>query len=189
MSRKKKIKFVAIFSVILLLGGCGKATILNGVVFGSVSGNGENLLNHLETQLSLEPGKAKISIKEVGSAGDGQRYINVASVGRNVDFIIGSGEVLNLYGSTDQTKRLENLEEFLPKDLYDRLEEEGRLLKAGNAIDGRVPVAIGIFGTDLKEDFGLSDGCVILGVGRQTPHKEAVIEMLYYEFMGEGHSH
>ena len=102
MSRKKKIKFVAIFSVILLLGGCGKATILNGVVFGSASGNGENLLNHLETQLSLEPGKVKISIKEV---------------------------------------------------------------------------------------FGLSDGCVILGVGRQTPHKEAVIEMLYYEFMGEGHSH
>ena len=75
------------------------------------------------------------------------------------------------------------------KRKYDRLEEEGRLLKAGNAIDGRVPVAIGIFGTDLKEDFGLSDGCVILGVGRQTPHKEAVIEMLYYEFMGEGHSH
>ena len=64
MSRKKKIKFVAIFSVILLLGGCGKATILNGVVFGSVSGNGENLLNHLETQLSLDREKRKLVSKK-----------------------------------------------------------------------------------------------------------------------------
>lgn len=78
-----------------------------------------------------------------------------------------------------------DLKEFLPEDLYQCLEEENRFLEAGDAINGRVPVAIGIFDTDLKKDLGLSGSCAILAVGRQTPHKDAVIEMLRYEFMDE----
>ena len=45
-----------------------------------------------------------------------------------------------------------DLKEFLPEDLYQCLEEENRFLEAGDAINGRVPVAIGIFDTDLKKD-------------------------------------
>ena len=78
-----------------------------------------------------------------------------------------------------------DLKEFLPEDLYQCLEEENRFLEAGDAINGRVPVAIGIFDTDLKKDLGLSGHCAILAVGRQTPHQAAVIEMLRYEFMDE----
>ena len=78
-----------------------------------------------------------------------------------------------------------DLKEFLPEDLYQCLEEENRFLEAGDAINGRVPVAIGIFDTDLKKDLGLSGNCAILALGRQTPHKDAVIEMLRYEFMDE----
>ena len=78
-----------------------------------------------------------------------------------------------------------DLKEFLPEDLYQCLEEENRFLEAGDAINGRVPVAIGIFDTDLKKDLGLSGKCAILAVGRQTPHKDAGIEMLRYEFMDE----
>lgn len=182
----KKWKILLMMGMIcLLLGGCGKETILNGIVYGSADADGGELLRHLERCFFVEEGKGKISIKELDSKADGQRYVNVASVGKNIDFIIGSGEVLSLYGSTDQTKRLENLKEFLPEDLYQCLEEENRFLEAGDAINGRVPVAIGIFDTDLKEDLGLSGNCAILAVGRQTPHKDAVIEMLRYEFMDE----
>lgn len=182
----KKFKFLfAVGMTCLFLGGCGEETILNGIVYGSADADGGELLHHLERSFSVEEGKGKISIKEVASQADGQKYVSVATVGKDIDFIIGSGEVLSLYGSTDQTKRLENLEEFLPEDLYERLEEEDRLLEAGDAINGRAPVAIGIFDTDLREDFGLSNNCAILAVARQTPHREAVIEMLRYEFMEE----